>query len=343
MSEIPERVIVLAPSWLGDAVMATPAFIALRNAWPHARITLVCRPGIDGILADLATDRAVFDDVVVDRFAGALGPLRGGRRLRSLRADIGILFPNSFRSALALRLSGAARRVGYDRDGRGLLLTDRVAAPAARPVSTVDFYCDLVQTGLGIAITDRRPRLGLCDADRSAAVRALEGTARPFALLIPGGNNPAKRWPAERFAAIAAQLLRVHGIASAVSGSPEERETIAEVLAASTVPIVDLTSYPLSLGGLKAIVASARLVITNDTGPRHIAAAFRIPSVALFGPTDHRWTVLRDVPERVLIAEPFLPEELVADDRQAYCRIDRIAIADVSAAIASLLRTHTEA
>ncbi|MDZ4755943.1 MAG: lipopolysaccharide heptosyltransferase II [Phycisphaerae bacterium] len=334
----PRRGLIVAPSWVGDAVMATPAFVALRAAWPAAHLTLVCRPGIDQVLANLrSNDRDVFDSIVVDRMGGAFGPARAGLRLRRPRADCAVLFPNSFRTALAVRISGATRRVGYARDGRGALLTDRVAPPSARPTSTVDSYCDLVERGLGVRVADRRPRLGISEADARAAHVALAGLAPPIALLVPGGNNAMKRWPPERFAAVADALVRTRGFTVAVSGSPRESDTLQAVLAAARVPITNLAERTGDLGTLKAIVSSAALVVTNDTGPRHIAAAFAVPTVALFGPTDHRWTTLRDVPEQVLNAEPFLPEELVADDRAAFCRIDRISVGDVVAAIDTVL------
>ncbi len=331
MSPTPERVLVVAPSWLGDATMATPAFAALRAAWPAARITVLCRPGIDALLAGLGA----FDTTVVDRLGGLLGPWQGANRLRGERCDTAILFPNSFRTALAVRLAGIPRRVGYARDGRGALLTVRVAPSAERPRSTVDYYCDLLERALGIAVPDRRPRLGLTDEERAAGDAALRDVPRPFAMLVPGGNNPAKRWPPDRFARVA-EYLAVRGLAVVVSGSPGERAVLDAVRQAAACPVFDLSTRSPSLGALKAVVAASSLVVTNDTGPRHLAAAFNVPTVALFGPTDHRWTILPGVPERLVVAEPFLPAELVADDRPNVCRMDRIEVDDVLAAIAAI-------
>lgn len=330
------RVLVVAPSWLGDAAMATPAFTALRAARPGATITLLCRPGIDSLLADLGA----FDRVVVDGLSGLFGPLRTGVALRRERFDEAVLFPNSFRTALTARFAGARRRIGYARDGRGALLTDRVAPSRQRPRSTVAYYCALIERMCGIEITDHALRLGVSAADRAAAEVVLRTVDRPFALLIPGGNNPAKRWPAERFATVAEYLAR-RGVHSVLSGSPAERAILAAVRAAAAVPVTDLSAEPVALGTLKAIVSKAALMVTNDTGPRHIAAAFGVPTVALFGPTDHRWTTLEGAPERVILAEPFLPDDLVADDRPAVCRIDRIDVADVISAIEAVQAADT--
>ncbi len=329
----PRHLLIVAPSWVGDATMATPAFRAIAEAWPAARRTLVCRPGIEHVLDGLPA----FTDRIVERAAGPLGPLRAARRLRALRADCAVLFPNSFRTALMIRLAGVRRRVGYARDARGVLLTERVPMPRERPRSTVDFYCDLVERGLGIAVPDRRPALVATDADRAAARPLFDRLDAPFVLLVPGGNNPAKRWPAERFARVAEVLRERHGLVAFIAGSPGERSLIDAIRAACATPTVSLAEHALGLGALKAIVERAALVITNDTGPRHVAAAFARPTVALFGPTDHRWTRLRGVPERILVAEPFLPAELVADDRATVCAIDRIAVGDVLAHADALL------
>jgi heptosyltransferase-2 len=331
----PRHLLVVAPSWVGDATMATPAFRALANAWPNAKRSLLCRPGIDVLLAGLPW----FDRVIVDRLAGALGPLRGSRLVRQLGADTAILFPNSFRTALAVRLSGVRRRVGYARDGRGWMLTDRVTPPPrGQPASTLDYYCDLVERGLGIDVKDRRPELALAATEREAAQAILAQLQQPYAVLVPGGNNPAKRWPTDRFARVAEHLTERHGLAVLASGSPNEHDVIASIVSQARTPVTTLDGrLDGGLGTLKAIVAGAAIVISNDTGPRHIAAAFAVPTVALFGPTDHRWTVLRDVPERLLVAEPFLPEELVADNRPEFCRIDRISVGDVIDAADRLL------
>lgn len=330
----PQRLLVVAPSWLGDAVMATPALLAVRTALPGARILLLCRPGIDRILAGLDC----FDEAIVDRMGGWTGPLRAARRLRRERCDAALLLPNSFRSALAVALARVPRRIGYRRDGRSWLLRGGVERIRERPFSTIDLYAELVDRGLGVRVPDRAPRLVVTDAERARG-RELLGdlVERPFALLIPGGNKEAKRWPAERFAAAADALAERHGLAIAASGSPGERPIIAAIGAAARTPIVDLVERGVDLPALKAVAAAARVVIGNDTGPRHVALALGTPTVTLFGPTDHRWTIVQGARERLLVAEPFLPEELVADDRPAFCAIGRIAVGDVLAAVESIL------
>jgi len=325
---------VIAPSWVGDACMATPAFRALRAARPGATIELTCRPGLDRLLGASPW----FDRIRVDAMRGLAGPFRAGLRLRGSRPDEVVLFPNSFRTALAAFVSGAPIRAGFRRDLRGLLLTAGVPMPdRSVPHPTLASYCGLLERGLGIPVADRRPELFLDDGtDLAAAERLLADVPRPFALLVPGGNRDDKRWPVERFASLA-QRLADRGLASVATGSPGERALLARLVAESPIPIHDLSRHSFDLGVLKGVVAAARICISNDTGPRHLAAAFSVPTVALFGPTDHRWTLLPGAPERLLVAEPFLPGDRMADRHAKACRIERIALGDVLHAVDRLL------
>jgi heptosyltransferase-2 len=184
--------------------------------------------------------------------------------------------------------------------------------------------------------------LAVTDGQRDEARRLLQDVSRPFALLCPGANKTAKRWPAERFAAAAEKLATRHGLSIVATGAPSESSIVAAVSAASGTPVVDLAARGVTLGGLKGVIAETRIMITNDTGPRHIAAALGVPVVTLFGPTDHRWTTIDFPDERILVAEPFLPQELTADDHQAACAIERITVGDVLSAAERLLADHRD-
>lgn len=331
--------------------MATPALRLVRSALPGAFIGGLARPGIDEILAGTP----FLDELHLERAAGVMGPKRVAASLRPRRYDTALLLTNSFSTALTTRLAFIPRRIGYARDGRSLLLTDRLAAPRRAdgrwaPVPAVTYYwnaaCSVAPAGAPAA-WDRLPpdaRMELAvtpDDDRAADALLGRDASAPIAVLNPGGNNPAKRWPAERFAAIAAHLRHVHGLTVAVSGSPDEAPLADEIAAASAS--ISLPARGLRLGALKAIVRRSRLMITNDTGPRHIAAAFGVPVVTLFGPTDPRWTTI-DAPagEAVLAADPGLPPDQIADDHPDRCRVDRISVEDVRHAADALLarRAH---
>ncbi len=133
-SDGPERVCIRAPNWVGDVAMATPAFRAVRTALPRARVTLVVRSSVEPVLRGAPW----FDETLVYRPNGRAVRefVRCARRLRRPRHDLGILLPNSFSSALMLRLAGVRRRVGYQRDKRSFLLTDASRAPARTAASS---------------------------------------------------------------------------------------------------------------------------------------------------------------------------------------------------------------
>ncbi|MBC7833488.1 MAG: glycosyltransferase family 9 protein [Phycisphaerales bacterium] len=386
------RLLVAVPSWVGDAAMATPALRLLRSRLHGSFIGGLVRPGIDQVLA--GTD--FFDQLHVERARGVMGPKVLAARVRPLRYDTALLLTNSFSSALVARLAFIPRRVGYDRDGRGVLLTDKLE-PARRarphkgfaPMPAVDYYLAAAHALLGereskgaspalsppaleLAVTDQEQHAAAEILAKGGAAQLLDpgglGEAQLFAILNPGGNNPAKRWPADRFAEIGARLVREHRMSVLINGSPAEAELVAEIAdciraklgsadtgTASAPPILELPKLGITIGALKALIHRAGgdggILVTNDTGPRHLAAAFRVPTVSLFGPTDPRWTTLPGPPsptwehprkpssprEVVLVSDPTLPPEEVADDHPERCRVDRIEVKAVWRAVESLL------
>lgn len=347
------RVLVVLPSWIGDAVMATPALRLIRARWPGAFVGGLARPGIDQVLA--GTD--LLDQVHVERARGVMGPKLVARAVRPLRYGAAVLLTNSFSSALVARLAFIPRRIGYDRDGRGLLLTDRLSAPRRAsggfaPVPAVEYYLNAARALVG----EGRPgdpavrlELGTTAHDEAEADRVLrEAGVAPgerLAILNPGANDPAKRWPAERFVRLGLHLGARPGLRVLVNGGPGEHELVARMAAQAPVMIA-LPALGLTLGTLKAVIRRAALLVTNDTGPRHIAAAFGVPTVTLFGPTDPRWTSLPEEPhpsrpgtprEIGLVADPSLPPGEVADEHPERCRIERIELETVVRAAETLL------
>jgi heptosyltransferase II len=328
------RLLIVCPSWVGDCVMATPVFRAVRAAWPQATITALLRPGLDDLLAGSAW----FDQVIAMPNRGWLGPWRVAAALRTSRPQVALLLPNSFRSALTARLARVPRRIGTARDGRAWLLTEAVPSlPRGAPLAAVETYALLGERLCDGPIVDRRLELAVTPDQQAAADRLLRDVRQPFLLLNPGANRADKRWPVERFATAADALAARHGLEIVATGSPGERPLMQRLRAAAKTPIVDLASAGVDLGSLKGVIRRCALLLTNDTGPRHIAAALGRPTVALFGPTDHRWTTLACATEHVLVAAPFLPADQVADQHPRECSINRIEVADVIAAANRLL------
>jgi heptosyltransferase-2 len=333
-----DRMLVVLPSWVGDAVMATPALRALREALPDARIEGLGRPGLDAVLDGLPS----LDAFQVHAMRGWLGPFTGVSRFRAMQPDAVLLLPNSPRSGLFAMATGAPRRVGWSRDGRGWMLTHGLPAPRDRaPRSAVDWYCDLVAWALRRQVVDRTVALACTTAQREAGERLLEGLSRPITILNPGANREDKRWPAQRFGELARRLVEARGGSVCVTGGPAEREVVAHVVEASRGAAVNLVDRGVSLGSLKAAIGAADLLVTNDTGPRHIAAGVGTRCVSLFGPTDPRWAALHEAPgparEIQVLAEPFLPSGLVADRVARFCGMQRIGTGDVLHACLRLL------
>lgn len=324
--------------------MCTPVLRALRERLPETRITATCRPGLDQLLNGCP----FIDSTIVCDNKGLFGPQRLAKAIKQSDAEAVLLLPNSFRSAMGARMAGTAIRIGYDRDGRHALLTHRLLPDKQDlPTPMVDYYATLACFALGLdSLTsiDLRIELGTTPDEDSAADELLREVTGPFIAMNPGANRPDKRWPAERFAALADRLACATGDSPAphivITGAPGEMDILEVIEQSARCPIVNLARRGVTLGSLKAVLRRAALVISNDTGPRHIAAALGTPVITLFGPTDHRWTTLHGMNGREwsVLAEPFLPEELVADNHARACAIEKIAIDDVVHA-ANALRT----
>ncbi len=302
------RLLVVLPSWVGDVVMATPMLRALRRSLPGAHLAGLMRRGVEPVLdpCNFLDERIVLPSRKV--FPGA-------RRLRGGRFDAALILPNSFRSAAMVRLARIPQRIGYARDGRGRLLThtrqplrdgDRYT-----PISTIDYYLDLAQR-VGVDAADRTMHLDVHPDDPAQADELIRRAAPddsgggPLVMLNPGGSyGAAKLWPAARFAAVADALIDAHGARVLVNGAPAERAILDAVHDAARHPLVDLPARGMNLRLLKAVVQRCDLMITNDTGPRHFAAALGTPVVTIFGPTDPRWAEVDFPAERQLRVDVF--------------------------------------
>jgi heptosyltransferase-2 len=280
-----EKILIRGPNWVGDAVLAIPALKAIREKFPAAEITLLVRPWVAGLFSSAP---------YVDRVWSVSKPttlknwVRIMRDIRERNFDVGLLLPNSFESALMMFLGGVRQRIGYGTDGRGWMLTDSVARGAGRR-HQIHYYLDLAKALS--AVTDR-PSISIeaTPSERQSARQLLtaEGISgdSPFLVLNPGAAyGSAKRWHQERFANVADNLARELGLQVAIIGSDTERPIADEICAgmkSETAVLNGRTSLEMLIG----VLSESSLMITNDSGPMHIAAALGIPTVAIFGPTD---------------------------------------------------------
>ena len=291
-----KRVVVRGTNWVGDAVMTVPALRELRRMLPGAHITLVSRPGT----ADIFADADFIDEVLVYDRTGLASAWTQASEWRRRRFDLALLFQNAFEAAAIAFLARVPRRMGYDADRRGKLLTQAIPLPAWKDERhEVFYYLNLVvelerilysasdlesaeisapQFALAVSI-DRQRR-----AQEFLGGHGLRANA-PLVLLCPGSiNSRAKRWPAERYAAVADHFA-ANGTSVALIGSPAEMEVSSEVSQHTTSKPVALTGKT-SVAEVSAIISVADVLITNDTGPAHIGSAVGTPTLVIFGPTN---------------------------------------------------------
>jgi heptosyltransferase-2 len=301
----PRRILLVLPTWVGDVVMATPFLEAVFRRFPDATIHLLLNRHLYPLLEGSPWSEHCHFWPARERTSQAKQAHRELlARLRGERFELAVMLPNSVRSAWLCWRSGAARRVGFDRDGRRLLLTDPVPVPnrqgkGYRPMPLVDYYGYLAGA-LGCPPPGDQLRLFTTpDCDRAVAARlqreGVDGSARtypaPLVVLCPGANfGASKCWDPERFAAVADHLVRRRGAEIIISPGPGEEPLAQAIQGAMDCKSHLLTSPCLTLGELKSLVARSDLLLGNDTGPRHFARAFAIPRVTVFGPTDPRWT-----------------------------------------------------
>ena len=285
--------LVVGTNWIGDAVMSLPFLRAIRAAHPGDSLSVFAPAGPASIYR--ASGSA--DEVLVRSFF-----LRDAARLASERFDEAWLLPNSFRAALYGRASRAPRRIGYATDGRTALLTDPMSVPEGAGHQLRDY--DALLSAHGIPPDPDPPRLPLPEKARQQADRALRAAGLMHAvdrlvLLSPGSaQDPTKRWRAGRFAALGDLLAQRRYTCAIVSG-PNEAALGVAVSSAAKAPLPVLGS-DLDPVGLAALLERGRLLVSNDSGPMHLAAAVGTPVVAFFGPTDPGRTAPTGAPAAVL-------------------------------------------
>ena len=292
----PRHLFVRLPNPLGDAVMATPALRALREALPATRITWGGGRAVQQALAGLPDRDAVMP------MAGALAsgwraPFRAARLLRTLEADAALLLPNSTSSALAVWRARIPTRVGTALPGRrrAMFLTHTVNVPLGEddrlvPRWMVDHYADVVAP-FGAVLSDRVPRVVAQPFDHERALRRLRPHAgRPLLSVNPGAAfGPSKVYPPEHVAAVVRALCETHDLVPLILCGPGEEALAAQVAATIDPPVVSTHDAPPDVGELKALLAQSALLLTTDAGPRHLARALGVPCVVWMGPTDPRW------------------------------------------------------
>jgi heptosyltransferase-2 len=286
---LPERILIVAPSWVGDAILAEPLVAVLREPFEVPAIDVLAPPWCAAAFARM---RGV-DRVIESPFRhGELGLARRRVLARELRARSythAFVLPNSFKSALVPWLARIPRRIGYAGEARRALLTDARRLDRRALPRLVDRFVALAVPMGRLIPTPPAPVLVPDLANAGAAARALGlSTRRPIAILCPGAEyGPAKRWPAEHFIALARRFL-AEGFAVWLMGSPNDQPA-AQPIAAALADVRDLSGRT-DLGTAIDLLARASVVVSNDSGLMHAAAAVGRPLIALFGSSSPDYT-----------------------------------------------------
>jgi heptosyltransferase II len=319
------RLIVRAPNWLGDAVMALPALAAIRKSFDRSTLVIAATPSIAPIFAE-RTGVAPDEILTVDGN-------REVEQLRGARADAALLLPNSFGSAWVVRRSGIRERWGYSASARGWLLTRSVPRPRRR-LHQVQYYLELVR-GLGHEAPDARPRIdprpvALEKGDALLRAAGVESGRRIVGFAPGAAYGRAKRWPPDRVAALIGRLARLDTIAVLV-GSAGDRETGRAIESslptdARVANLIGRTTMTELIG----VMARCAAFVSNDSGGMHVAAALGVPLTAIFGPTDERVTApASDAPADVIVRNVFCRPCLLREcpiDHRCMKRIDVDAV-----------------
>jgi len=288
-----KRVVVRGTNWVGDSVITIPALRALRRVLPEAKITLVTRPGNKGIFSDAD----FIDEVLPYDRKGPLSIIPQVREWKRRDFDLAVLFQNAFEAALIPFLAGVPLRLGYATESRQSLLTHPLPLPDWRSSRHEVFYYLYLVTALEQMLFGQST---ICESDPDASIQISESRkaeAREFlraygvtdedsvVVICPGSiNSRAKRWPAESFAMLADRLIEADRRVLLI-GSKDELDVTENVTRQMRNQPVVLTGKT-NLDQITTVLDRADLVVTNDTGPAHVAAALGRPTVVIFGPTN---------------------------------------------------------
>lgn len=318
------KIVIRAPNWLGDAVMALPAMEAVRRALPEAFVAVAAIPSVAPIFEEQTSARVDSLVTISDRRT-EIPQLRGGG------FDTILLLPNSFRTAWAARRARIPERWGFAVNMRTPLLTKRVPLPRTE-VHQSTYYLELVR-GLGMPAEERQPKIAITTRTAIRAAKLLEAAgvaaaASPIVGFAPGAAyGHAKRWPPSRVMDVIVRLTRERGATCVLLGAPADRDAGREIESSlpSDVRAINLIGRT-DLREFAGVLARCRAFVSNDSGGMHLAAAMGVPVTAIFGPTDERVTAPLGEHD-VLIHQVFCRPCMLRD-----CPIDHRCMKGISAA-----------
>ncbi|HSG27898.1 MAG TPA: lipopolysaccharide heptosyltransferase II [Candidatus Krumholzibacterium sp.] len=286
----PEDILILAPNWLGDAVMSLPMIAAAANTWKSASITVGCLDYVAPVFMRSGIGVRTVEWGKEDGLWTRAGKLMQTRPENGWAAVF--ILPPSFSSALTALLTRSRERIGYATDGRRSLLTRSIRGTQLKDGHLSDSFIRLLKMMPGTGRVEVQEP-ALYRSERWADTLSREGISGDYFVLAPGATyGTAKMWPRERYSRLAGDLGLQTGWLPVIIGSGAERQVAEDIIAGSPVDGV-VVAGKASTGEMIDIIGGARLFIGNDSGPAHISAALGLPTVALFGSTSPEWTAPR--------------------------------------------------
>jgi heptosyltransferase-2 len=338
----PERILIRSTNWIGDAIMTTPAVRTIRQNFPQAHIAILVHPWV----ADVFSASPHVDETILYKkksdHKGLGGMWRLSRELSRKAFDIAILLQNAFEAALITYLAQIPVRAGFNRDGRGLLLTHSVSiGKGLRKIHQVHYYQGLLKN-LGLICGPDELFLEISEGNREWASDLLRQrrSVGPLIGLNPGAAyGPAKRWPAEKYGDLASRLVRELDATVIVFGTQADQKAAEIIRQRTSGSIVDLCGKT-DLGQALAVIKECRCFVTNDSGLMHVAAALQTPLVAIFGSTDHIATGPFSKNSAVVRKELSCSPCLKPDCRKDFECMMQIGVDEVFANVGTLLNTR---
>ena len=344
------HLVLWMPNWIGDVVLALPALQSLRGQYPNARLTAIVRPPSDEVLSG----HPAIDSVI--RFPrnqrdGFLAQVNYARGLSKYRFDLGVVFPNSFHSALMLALSGARFRMGYATERRGIFLTHPL--PVTDVIKKTEYRVDYFYKILTPVNPGPRP-------DRFDSIWPKEGgpvleeilrkvrvnSSDLFVTLHPGTSKPERAWHAERFGVLCQKLIKEHRMKIILLGN-EREHGLLEKIRGLCPPEMTYIVPRLNLLEIARVLEASRLFIGNDSGMMHLAALVGTPIVGIFGPGHPGTTGPHTLPEKQEIVtrqypcspcrQRFFKECKPSPYHKPLC-LEDISVKDVSEAVERIVR-----
>ncbi len=304
-----DNILIVNVNWVGDVLFSTPAIRAIRQHYPDAYIACMVVPRCKEILElnPNLNELIIYDEDEIHK--SLLGKLKLISTLKKRHFNTVFLFHRSLTRTLMVALSGIHERVGIYTPKRGFLLTKKVK-PLSQDVHKVEQFLNIVRAK-GIKPTSENLELFVGEDDELYAEELLksEGVKKGELMIVlnPGGNWDLKRWPAENFAQVGDRLAEIYKARILITGADKDiglGEKIANMMRYKPI----ISCGKTTLRQLAAILKRANLVISNDSGPMHIAVSQGARTIALFGPTNHkitgpygdgRYVVIHKTPEKL--------------------------------------------